>query len=154
MVVLFLTQSKLNEERTMKIISTVFVFSMCLFLIGCTKGSEVSGRSLKSANKSVSRIKDRLPTDQRIEFEVSYWTLRDSIKDKKEFLNTVGGKTHEELIELGKEVFQQRKNDGFREYDKYNSWDQMITEFTQERLDQDKHKKIDNRRNDSVIYKL
>ena len=63
-------------------------------------------------------------------------------------------KTHEELIELGKGVFQQRKNDGFREYDKYGSWDQMITQFTQERLDQNKHKKTDNRRNDSVIYNL
>lgn len=138
----------------MKIISTVFVFSMCLFLIGCSKGSQVSGRSLKSANKSVSRIKDRLPTEQRIEFEVSYWTLRDSIKDKEEFLDTVGGKTHEELIELGKEVFQQRKNAGFRKYDQYNSWDQMITQFAQERIDQNKNKKIDKRPNSSVLYKL
>ncbi len=138
----------------MKIISTVFVFSMCLFLVGCSKGSQVNGRSLKSANKSVSRIKDRLPTEQRIEFEVSYWTLRDSIKDKEEFLNTVGGKTHEELIELGKEVFQQRKNAGFRKYDQYSSWDQMITQFAQERIDQNKNKKIDKRPNGSVLYKL
>jgi len=138
----------------MKIISTVFVFSMCLFLIGCTKGNQVSGRSLKSANKSVSRIKDRLPTEQRIEFEVSYWTLRDAFKDKEEFLDKVGGQTYEEVIELGKGIFQQRKNDGFREYDKYNNWDQMITQFAQERIDQDKHKKVDDRRNGSVLYKL
>lgn len=138
----------------MKIISTVFVFSMCLFLISCSSGNQVSGRSLKSANRSVSRIKDRLPTEQKIEFEISYWALHDSIKDKSEFLDTVDGKTPEELIELGKNVFQHRKNAGFREYDHYDNWDQMITEFVQERFDQNKRKKVDNRRNESVIYKL
>jgi hypothetical protein len=138
-----------------KNLSTIFVFTLCLFLIGCTSGNQVSGRSLKSANRSVSRIKDRLPTEKRIEFEISYWAIRDFFKDKKEFLDAVDGKTPEELIIQGKEVFQQRKSAGFREYEKYNNWDQMITQFTQERIDQDKlHKKTDTRRNGSVLYKL
>ena len=100
----------------MKILSTVFIFIISISLFGCTSGNEVSGRSIKSANRSVNRIKDRLPTEQRIEFEVSYWTLRDSIKTRDEFLDTVGGKTPEQLIKLGKEVFQQRKNTGFKNY--------------------------------------
>lgn len=139
----------------MKIISTVTVFILCLLLMGCG-GSEVSGRSLKSANRSVSRIVKRMPADsiQRIEFEVSYWTLRDSIKDRSEFLDTVGGKTPEGLVGLGKEVFQARKNAGFKDYDQYNNWDHMITVFVQERLDQKKHKKTETRRNGSVTYKL
>jgi len=128
---------------------------MCVLLIGCSGGPEVSGRSLKSANKSVARIKDRLPTEKRIEFEVSYWTLRDSIRDRDEFLDTVGGKNVEELIVLGKEVFQQRKDSGFKDYEQYSSWDQMIAKFTQQRIDQNKRKKPDPRdEGNSVLYKL
>ncbi|NOR70520.1 MAG: hypothetical protein GQ532_12640 [Methylomarinum sp.] len=139
----------------MRFLSTVFVFIMCALLLGCSKGSEINGRSLKTANRSVSMIKDRLPTEQRIEFEVSYWTLRDSIKNKDEFLDAVDGKSADELIILGKEVFENRKNAGFKNYDQYNNWDQMIAKFTQERIEQNKHKKIDSRdRNNSVLYKL
>jgi hypothetical protein len=139
----------------MRIITTVSVFIICAFLLGCTKGSEINGRSFKTANRSVSMIKDRLPTEQRIEFEVSYWTLRDSIRDKEEFLDTVDGKNPTELIILGKEVFQQRKNAGFMAYDKYDNWEQMITKFTQERIDQNRHNKPDSRdRANNVLYNL
>ncbi|MCF6251429.1 MAG: hypothetical protein L3J75_09190 [Methylococcaceae bacterium] len=139
----------------MRILSTVLISFIFALLVGCSSGGEVSGRSIRSANKSVIRIKNRLPTEQRIEFEVSYWTLRDSIKNKEEFLDTVGGKTPEELIVLGKEIFQQRKNAGFKDYDQYNSWDQMIAKFTQDRIDQNKHRKRDPRdAGNSVLYKL
>ncbi len=139
----------------MRIMSTVLISFIFALLVGCSSGGEVSGRSIKSANKSVIRIKNRLPTEQRIEFEVSYWTLRDSIKNREEFLDTVGGKTPEELIVLGKEIFQQRKNAGFKDYDQYNSWDQMIAKFTQDRIDQNKHRKRDPRdAGNSVLYKL
>ena len=139
----------------MRILSTVFVLALSITLVACTSGNQINGRSLKSANKSVNRIKDRLPTEQRIEFEVSYWTLRDSIRDKSEFLDTVGGKTHEELIVLGKEVFQTRKKAGFKNYEQYTSWDQMIAKFTQERINQGRVKAKDPRdTNNSVIYKL
>ncbi len=124
----------------MRISSTIFVFIMCIFLMACTTGNQINGRSIKTANRSVSMIKDRLPTEQRIEFEVSYWTLRDSIKTKDEFLDAVDGKTPEELTVLGKEVFQQRKNSGFKAYDQYASWDQMIAKFTQDRIDQSRRK--------------
>lgn len=139
----------------MRFLSTVFVFIICTQLLGCSKGSEINGRSLKTANRSVSMIKNRLPTEQRIEFEVSYWTLRDSIKNKDEFLDNVDGKSADELIVLGKEVFKNRKNAGFKSYEQYNSWDQMIAKFTQERIDQNKHRKFDSRdRANSVLYKL
>jgi hypothetical protein len=100
-------------------------------------------------------IKDRLPTEQRIEFEVSYWTLRDSIKDREEFLDTVDGKNSEEMVVLGKEVFQQRKNSGFIAYDQYDNWEQMIAKFTQERIDQNRSKEYDPRDSaNNVLYKL
>lgn len=139
----------------MRILSTVLISFTFALLIGCSSGGEVSGRSIKSANKSVNRIKNRLPTEKRIEFEVSYWTLRDSIKNREDFLDTVGGKTPDELIVLGKEVFQQRKSSGFKNYDQYSNWEQMISKFTQERINQTRHKKIDPRDDgNSVIYKL
>ncbi len=139
----------------MRFVSTFIVFFICALLLGCTSGNQVSGRSIKSANKSVNRIKSRLPTEKRIEFEISYWTLRDSIKNKGEFLDTISGKTPEELIVLGKEVFQQRKNEGFKTYDEFSSWDQMIAKYTQERIDQNKHKKPTRRGGDAtILYNL
>lgn len=123
--------------------------------MGCMGGDQINARSLKSANRSVSRIKNRLPTELRIEYEVSYWTLRDSIRDKDEFLDTVNGKNPDELIVLGKEVFQERKNSGFKSYVQYNNWDQMITHFTQKRIDQGRNKKTTRPpQNGSVIYSL
>jgi len=139
----------------MRILSTALVFIICFSLIGCTSGNQINARSLKTANRSVNRIKNRLPEELRIEFEVSYWTLHDSIKDKNNFLDTVDGKTPEEIIELGKDVFQNRKNAGFQDYLQYSSWDQMITKFTQERIEQGRNtKSTPSRHNGSVLYSL
>jgi len=139
----------------MRILSTTLVFIICFSLIGCTSGNQINARSLKTANRSVNRIKNRLPEELRIEFEVSYWTLHDSIKDKNNFLDTVDGKTPEEIIELGKDVFQNRKNAGFQDYLQYSSWDQMITKFTQERIEQGRNtKSTPTRHNGSVLYSL
>jgi uncharacterized lipoprotein NlpE involved in copper resistance len=139
----------------MKKVSIIVVLTAMLTLLGCNKGSEVSGRSMKSAYRSVSYIKDRLPTEMRIEFEVSFWTLRDEIRNKSDFLDEVGGKTPEELIQLGKALYQKRKNEGYQKYDQFDSWDQMITHYAQERLNQNKLKKRDTRDSgNSVIYKL
>ncbi|MCK5898963.1 MAG: hypothetical protein KAG06_07830 [Methylococcales bacterium] len=140
----------------MKKISIPLVLLVTLTLFGCSKGNEVSGRSMRSAYKSVNYIKNRLPTETRIEFELSFWMLRDDIKDKSDFLSEVGGKTPEELIELGKSLYQKRKSEGYQEYDKFNNWDQMISHYNQERLDQNKkRKKYDPRdEGNSVIYKL
>ena len=141
----------------MKCSSTLFVFFIAVFLLGCTSGSKINGRSVKTANRSVSMIKDRLPTEQRIEFEVSYWTIRDAIRNNEEFLDLVDGKSAEEMIVLGKENFQQRKNNGFTGYEKYASWDQMITKFTQDRINQGRHKnkaQVNRDRDNNVLYSL
>lgn len=141
----------------MKVISTVFIFIMCISLFGCTSGNQVSGRSMKTATRSVNRIKNRLPEEKRIEFEVSFWTMHDAIKNRDDFLGAIDGKTYDELIDMGKEVFQERKNSGFEKYTQYTNWDQMIATFTQERIDQNRHKKIDPRSkkgNPSVMYQL
>ncbi|KAF3982748.1 MAG: hypothetical protein HFP81_10400 [Methylococcales symbiont of Hymedesmia sp. n. MRB-2018] len=140
----------------MKCLFTLFVLITTVFMMGCTSGSKINGRSVKTANRSVSMIKDRLPTEQRIEFEVSYWTVRDTVRNNKEFLDLVDGKTAPEMVVLGKENFKQRKKSGFKGYEKYTSWEQMITKFTQERLDQGRKSKeqVDRDRDNNVLYNL
>ncbi len=139
----------------MRIQPTILTILFCLVLAACSKGNEINGRSLRTANRSVSYIKDRLPIEKRIEFEVSYWSLRDAIRDREEFLDTVDGKTPEELIEEGKKLFQERKNAGYKGYDKFDSWDQMVAEFTQQRKEQNRRKRIDPRdRQNNVLYQL
>jgi hypothetical protein len=129
----------------MKKSPAVLVFLICLFAIACNKSHQINGSSLKTVNRSMASIKERLPLDQRIEFEVSFWTLRDEIRNNKEFLDAIDGKTPEQLIETGKELFMKRKAAGNKEYEKYAGWDQMISQYTQERIDQNRKKTPDQR---------
>ncbi|MEY3807209.1 MAG: hypothetical protein RI893_185 [Pseudomonadota bacterium] len=130
----------------------------CTSLIGCGKGQQINGHNTNTAFRSVKALKNRLSPEARIEFEVSFWTLRDSMKVEKEFLNTVDGKKPEEIIVLGKELYQQRKNSGFSGYDKYASWEDMIAKFGKERVDQDSHRTINKPdpkdKANEVLYKL
>lgn len=129
----------------MKKATLILVFLASSLLIGCNKSHQINGSSLKTVSRSVSSIKEKLPLDQRIEFEVSYWTVRDEIRNNKEFLNEIDGKTPELLIEKGKELFLKRKAGGDKEYSKYENWDQMIAQYSQERLDQNRKKTLDSR---------
>lgn len=129
----------------MKKATTVLVFIVCSLLLGCNKSHQINGSSMKTVNRSVSMIKERLPLDQRIEFEISFWTLRDELKNNKEFLDAIDGKTPEQLIAAGKELFQKRKNSGNKEYADYESWEQMIAQYSQERIDQNRKKAVDDR---------
>ena len=100
-------------------------------------------------------IKDRLPQEQKIAFELSFWAIRTAYRNNKEFLDIVDGKTPDELIEVGKEVFAKRKAEGFKEYQQYANWDEMIAKYVKERDDQSTKKKRDPRdAENSVLYKL
>jgi len=142
----------------MKKLPVLLCILCCTVLIACGKGEEINGHNLRTANKSVKVLKERLPPESRLEFEVSYWTIRDAKKSNDEFLDAVDGKTPLEIIALGKEIYQQRKNDGFAEYAKYSSWEDMISQFGKERSEQDNRKVIKkedarDKAND-VLYKL
>jgi len=141
----------------MKKLPILLLILCCTSLVACSKGSQINGHNTRTAFRSVKALKNRLSPDARIEFEVSFWMLRDSIKSEKDFLNAVDGKKPEEIIALGKELYQQRKNNGFAGYEKYSSWDDMIAKFGKERIDQDNRKaqKEDpkDQAND-VLYKL
>ena len=124
----------------MKKLPVLLLILCCTSLIACSKGQQINGHTTRTAFRSVKALKNRLPPDARIEFEVSFWTIRDSIKSEKEFLSAVDGKKPEEIIAMGKELYQQRKNSGFAGYEKYANWDDMIAKFGKERIDQDNRK--------------
>ena len=90
----------------MKKIPTLLLILGCATLMACGKGQEINGHNTATAYRSVKALKNRLPPDNRIEFEVSFWTIRDAKKDDKEFLDAVDGKTPEEIIALGKQIYQ------------------------------------------------
>lgn len=142
----------------MKKLPALLLVLCCTSLIACGKGQQINGHNTRTAFRSVKALKNRLSPEARIEFEVSFWTLRDSIKDEKEFLNKVDGKKPEEIVVLGKELYQQRKSSGFAGYEKYTSWDDMIAKFGKERIDQDNHKSINKAdpkdKANEVLYKL
>jgi hypothetical protein len=141
----------------MKKLPTLLLILSCTALLACSKGQEINGHNTKTAYRSVKALKNRLSPDSRIEFEVSFWTIRDAKKDDKEFLNAVDGKKPEEIIAMGKEIYQQRKAAGFKGYEEYSSWEEMIAKFSRERIDQDNHKiksKDDKDKANDVLYKL
>lgn len=124
---------------------SVSILLACALLVGCNKSHQINGSSMKTVNRSMNSIKEKLPLDQRIEYEVSFWSLRDDVRNNKDFLNEIDGLTPEQLITKGKEIFQKRKASGNKDYQKYDSWDQMISQYTQERIDQNRKKTPDDR---------
>jgi hypothetical protein len=144
------------EVIFMKKFPILLLILCCTSLVACSKGSQINGHNIRTAFRSVKALKNHLSPDARIEFELSFWMLRDSIKDGKEFLNTVDGKKPEEIIVLGKELFQQRKNTGYADYEKYASWDEMIAKFGKERIDQDNRKSKQDPKDEAndVLYRL
>jgi len=141
----------------MKKLQTLLIILVSITLIACGKGQEINGHNTRTAYRSVKAIKNRLPDDKRIEFEVSFWTIRDAQKGDDEFLDAVDGKNPDEIIALGKEIYQQRKAAGFKDYAQYSSWDEMISKFSQERIDQERHNIKENSPKDKsndLLYKL
>jgi hypothetical protein len=125
----------------MKKLAIVLLVLSCTALVACGRGSEINGHSTKTAYRSVKGLKKYMPAETQLEFEVSFWMLRDANKDDDSFLNSVDGKKPQEIIDMGKALYQERKTAGFKEYDQYASWEAMIAKFGKERLDQDKIRK-------------
>ena len=142
----------------MRQLSLTLFIALCLVLTGCGKGNSVNGHTTRTAYRSVKFIKERLPPDNRVEFEVAFWTLRDAYKSDEEFLDKVDGKSPDRIVDMGKEIYQQRKAEGAKEYEKYSTWEEMIAKFDKERMDQEKqHPKSEKNfdsKNYSIMYNL
>lgn len=142
----------------MKRLPLLFFIMLCLLLNACSRGGSVNGHTARTAYRSVKMLKERLPPDNRVEFEVAFWTIRDDKKTEQEFLDAVDGKSPWDIIDMGKEIYQQRKTSGFKGYEKYNSWEEMIAKFDKERIDQETRpgstKRDDSKKNGTIIYNL
>ena len=144
----------------MNTLSKIVLILICTALIACNKGQQINGHNMRTALRSVKMLKERLPLETRIQFEVAFGTIRNAKKDQEQFLDAVDGKTPLEIIALGKELFQQQKDAGFQGYEKYASWEDMISKFLQERSGQSaqpgamKEKETARDRANDVLYKL
>lgn len=142
----------------MKKIATLLIILSCGVLAACSNGQKINGHTTKTAYKSVKMLKNRLLPENRVEFEVAFWAIRDANKEDSKFLELVDGKKPEEIIALGKDIYQQRRDAGFKEYTQYSSWEEMITKFGRERIEQDNRKGVKKEdvkdKNNDVLYKL
>jgi hypothetical protein len=125
----------------MKKLAIVLLVLSCTALVACGRGQEINGHNTKTAYRSVKGLKKYMPAETQLEFEVSFWMLRDANKDDDTFLDLVDGKKPQEIIEMGKALYQERKAAGSKEYEQYPTWEAMIAKFGKDRLDQDKIRK-------------
>ncbi|WP_367650874.1 hypothetical protein [Methylomonas sp. ZR1] len=129
----------------MRVLAIVLIASLACLMGACSKANQINARSLQTAQKSVFYIKEHLPEAERMPFEVSYWLLREQIKNNDEFLQLIDGKTSKELIDLGKDNFTKRKAAGDKEYARYENWEQMIAKSSQQRNAQETEESADPR---------
>lgn len=114
----------------------IFVLlSFFLSAVGCGKGSQINGSSNKTLYRSVTTLKERLPEKQRVEFEVAFWSLKQSEPDDAAFRTSVDGKTVKQIIAMGKDNFAKKKAAGTEGYGQYASWDSMIDTLVTQRQD-------------------
>ena len=122
----------------MKVSLMLFILSISLLLNACGNANQINGTSLKTALKSVAFIKERLPLNQRVEFEVAYWSLRNQYKDDAEFLITINQKSATDIVTLGKAQFAKNQAAGNTEVAQYANWEQMIAQQIEKRGQQDR----------------
>jgi hypothetical protein len=108
-------------------------------LVACS-GDKINAHNEKTAYRSVKMIKNHLQEEKRVEYEMSFWMVRDAKKDNAEFLAAVDGKKADEIIAMGKEIYTQRKAEGFAEYQPYKTWEEMMAKYDRDRVKQGKTK--------------
>ena len=134
----------------------VLLILAVLGLTACNNSQKINGHNEKTVYKSIQMIKPRLPEATRVEYEIAFGLLREAQKDNAIFFKSIDGKTPSELIAMGKDIFQQRKTEGVAEYQKYQSWEEMMATHQQERAKQKVETDIkkDSENNRAVDYKL
>lgn len=140
----------------------IYFVLFCLafaFLSGCSSERHVNARSVKSAFKSVRTMKEYLPKDQKLEFQIAFWTIRNAYQNDEEFLDAINRKTASEIIEIGKEKFEDMRSNGHQDYQKYSGWQDMIEKDKAIREQQDLGIAKENQRNqrdrtNNVLYDL
>ena len=144
----------------MKKLPLILLILSSMSLVACS-GDKINAHSEKTAYRSVKMIKNHLKEEKRVEYEMSFWMVRDAKKDNAEFLAAVDGKKADEIIAMGKEIYGQRKAEGFAEYQQYKTWEEMMAKYDRDRIKQGKAKtdvkeKINDPKsgNRDVIYSM
>ena len=134
----------------------VFLILIILGLTACNNGQKINGHNEKTVYRSVQMIKPRLPENTRLEYEIAFGLLREAEKDNAIFFKSIDGKTPAELIAIGKEIFQQRKEEGVAQYQIHQNWEEMIKNYQQQRAAQKVETDIkkDSKNNRAIDYKL
>lgn len=130
----------------------VYLMSLCLLAAGCGKGDQINANSDNSLYRSVTTLQRRLPDQERVEFEVSFWSLKQFAESESTFRDQVNGKTVYEVIEMGKQNFVAQKAAGNPDYIKFDSWETMIAGLVKER--QQSAKRVDRRDRTNRIHKM
>lgn len=102
-------------------------------LSACGQSDKINARSDRSMYRSMSGIQRNLPAQQKVEFQVSFWSLKQFAENEAEFRDQIHRKTVPEIIELGKENFTAQSAKGNAKFIKYATWDEMIAELVEER---------------------
>ncbi|MGR8933141.1 MAG: hypothetical protein ACU837_01975 [Gammaproteobacteria bacterium] len=140
----------------MRTLSVLLLGCICLLNSGCNPERTINARNENTAARSVKIMKEYLPSEVRVEFELAYWTTRDAVRDNKEFLSAIDGKNVPEMIAVGKKYFEQQRAAGIKGYDKYASWDEMVATLIKERKAQSLAKAPENKRDkaNNLFYRL
>src|SRR5690554_1623010 len=109
------------------------ILSLSIAAVGCSGERSINAANDRTLYRSVKIMKEYLPSKQRVEFEVAFWTLKESAGTPDEFRDVVDGKTASELIALGKKNFAEQRAAGVKSFQAYASWEAMIDDFLKER---------------------
>ena len=144
---------------TMKKLPLIVFALSCAMLSACGNGQKINAHNEKTAYRSVKMIKNRLPEDIRTEYEMSFWMIRDAKKSDDEFLSAIDNKLPQDIISMGREIYQQRKNEGFAQYQQYKTWEEMMAKYDRERMHQGKPRTDiksteDHTSNREITYKM
>ncbi|MCI0734185.1 MAG: hypothetical protein L0Y38_10245 [Methylococcaceae bacterium] len=139
----------------MKINSIIITLACVSFAMGCGQSDKINASSDRSLYRSVSGVERTLAEKEQVEFQVSFWSLKQYAKSEIEFREMVHRKTAPEIIELGKRNFATQYESGNPDFTKYASWDAMIGELVEERKQSElRPKKSDPRDNDNLIHNM
>ncbi|WP_133718002.1 hypothetical protein [Methylocaldum gracile] len=119
----------------MKILAGLFLalLAVIYFLPAfMSRSEEINGTSREAVYKSAIQVKRYLNTDERVLFDTALGIL-DKIKSEEgpdAFVNTVDGKTPDEVIEMAKQEVNTKIAAGHPDFKQYSSWDDMIQKLT------------------------
>ena len=116
-------------NKNLKLLVLIFA----VLLSACGQSDKINARSDRSMYRSMSGIQRNLPAKQKVEFQVSFWSLKQFAENEAEFRDQVHRKTVPEIIELGKQNFTTQSAKGNAKFIKYATWDEMIAELVEER---------------------